>query len=146
MTVSLPEPPKPAGRKVYDVKAGKMRLAAENGALKPLATVEALVPKINDILTLFGFDPMPDDTNEETVMDRIQEFIDTVAANDRKVQAARLADHDAVNRLRTAAGLPPVPAHSRLLAGSLNEVAAVIERVPAVATRGRMMTTQGKLR
>jgi hypothetical protein len=138
-SISLPEAPKPTGRKIFDPRTKSLRLADETGALPPVATVEAMIGKINNILSLFGFDPMPDDTTEENVLPRLQEFIDVVSRNDRKVQASRMADADAVNRVRAAAGLPPVARGSRLLAGVLSEVAEVIERVPAVKARGKML-------
>lgn len=146
---SLPNAPVATGRKVYDVKAGKMRLAAENGQLQPLPTIEQLIPKFNDLLVLAGAESLPGDTDEETLMPRLQEAIDALAERDRaakqEADSKDVAAAAMVDELRTLCGLPRASAGSTL-ADSLVGPIRVVRSVPVVAARGKLLTTQGRHR
>jgi hypothetical protein len=137
MTTASP----PVRRQIFDPKSGKLRLADETGALPPVATVEAMIGKINDLLQLFGFDPMPNDTNEETVMARLQSLIDTLAERERSAAQEEVQAIAAANRLRTLCGLPRVPLTSRVSAAIL-PCCKVVEAIPVVKARGKMLAAQ----
>lgn len=139
MTVSLPETPKPAGRMVYDVRAGRMRLADATGALPELATPEAMVPLINRLLAALGVEPLPESVTADSLMPVLADVVKHVEELHATEDVEDVTAAAMVNELRVLCGLPRATLTARL-SEALREPLKVVQSVPAVAARGKLLS------
>jgi len=146
----MPTAPAPRVQQIYDSKSGRMRLAdPTTGALAEVATAENLLPLINRLLVIAGAEPLPDDTTADNMLplltDTVQHAEEMHAGTAQAAASDDVQAMAAVGSLRRLCGLPLAPMATKL-ASQLVSVVKVIEAIPVVQSRGRMIVLRDKLR